>query len=600
MHLNLRRIAGFALAELLLTVVVAGGQGFKVEEKAGLELKADRTAYEGGDTVRLAARVEIEKHWHVNSNMPTYDWLIPTELSYELLAGSSEPRLTYPSHRMQKFAFTDEPIAVYDGTVRILAEFELPADQAAGPVEVEAALRYQACDDRQCLPPVTTREILRLVVGPGGKAANADWFVPVDEPAAGEVGGAGSAGGSGGSMFWMLALAFIGGVILNAMPCVLPVLSLKIFGLVKSAGQGRAHLVTGTLATTGGILVSFWALALAAVVAAGAGAAVGWGVQFQQPAFVAFLTVVVVLFSLNMWGLFEIQLPQGMARFAGSGPREGLAEHFASGLSATLMATPCSAPFLGTAVGFALVQEPVVIFAIFTAIGLGLALPYLLLAALPATARLLPKPGPWMVTLRQVMGFLLAAAVIWLFYVLAAQISSERLAFVQLAILALALFAWIQGKAVAKPAARRVAMIGMALASVAGVALAVGGKTGRIDWVPFDEQQAIALAASEGRLVFVDVTADWCLTCKANERLVLETSQIAGAFDRRGVVAMKADWTNRDDVITEFLARFGKSAVPFYVLYRPGREPHAFGELLSKRQVLDALDESATVADVGD
>ena len=186
----------------------------------------------------------------------------------------------------------------------------------------------------------------------------------------------------------MLLLAVLGGLILNAMPCVLPVLSLKLFGMVKSAGEGRSRLVLGTLATTAGIVVSFLALALAAVVASRAGAAVGWGVQFQQPAFVAFLAVVVVLFSLNMWGLFEILLPSSLARVAGSGSREGLAGHFVSGLFATLMATPCSAPFLGTAVGFALAQPVGVIFAVFTAVGLGLALPYLLIAALPAAVRL--------------------------------------------------------------------------------------------------------------------------------------------------------------------------------------------------------------------
>ncbi len=576
--------SAFVLAILAtLAPAPATAQGFQVEQKAALELRADRTAYEPGATARLAARVQIEDHWHVNSHTPTFDWLIPTVLAYELPAGAAEPAFTYPPHRMQKFEFTEEPIAVYDGTVRILAEVTLPADLEPGPLLVEGALRYQACDDRQCLPPVTTDATVELTVGPGGAAADGDWFAPLEVPAA----AAEASPATEGSLLRMLILALVGGFILNAMPCVLPVLSLKIFGMVKSAGEGRAQLLAGTLATTAGIVVSFWALALAAVVAARAGAAVGWGVQFQQPAFVAFLAVVVVLFSLNMWGLFEIPLPQSLARLGGGGQREGLFGHFVSGLFATLMATPCSAPFLGTAVGFALAQPVAVIFAVFTAVGLGLALPYLLIAALPATVKLLPRPGAWMVTVRQVMGFLLAAAAVWLFYVLAAQISPERVAFVQLALLALALCTWIHSRATG-PTARRIAIAGTLVAAVLSIVLAVGGKTGRIDWVPFDEQRAVALAA-EGRLVFVDVTADWCLTCKANERLVLETAAVASAFERHDVVPMKADWTNRDDTITAFLGRYGKAAVPFYVLYRPGAEPYPFGELLTKGLVLDAL-----------
>lgn len=583
-----------ATAMLLAVDAPLAGQPFRAAKKARLKLVTDRTAYEPGSTVRIAGLVSIEDHWHVNSNTPTYDYLIPTELSYELPAGFGEPRLQYPPHKLQQFAFTDEPIAVYDGRVTILAEFELPAGTAAGTVPIRASLRYQACDDKQCLPPVRAEASLDLEVGPGGVAANERIFAPsaAAQPAAG-------AAGRSPNLLWMLLLAMVGGFILNAMPCVLPVLSLKFFGLVKSAGQGRSHLVIGSLATAGGILVSFWALAVIAVAARGAGAAVGWGIQFQQPGFVTFLTVVVVLFSLNMWGLFEIPLPQRLAQVTGSGPREGLVGHFLSGLFATLMATPCSAPFLGTAIGFALAQEAIFIFAIFTAVGLGLALPYLLLAAFPSTARLLPKPGEWMVTFRGIMGFLLAGAAVWLFYVLAAQITSERLAFIQLVILTLALATWLWQRTRERSAARRLTAVAIGVSAIGAIVLAVGApavsgqlaKSSYHDWLAFDEAQARSLAA-EGRLVFIDATADWCLTCKTNERLIIETTAIAEAFAKYQVVTMKADWTNRDDRITAFLAHYGKSAVPFYVLYRPGREPYVFGELLTKGQILDALAES--------
>ncbi len=577
---------------VVVAALPAAGQ-LQVEHKASLEVAADRTAYQAGETARVAARVKIEDHWHVNSNTPTYDYLIPTVLKLDPAVGSAEPGFEYPGHKMMKFEFTEEPIAVYDGTFRIFVELELPADATAGAIETEAALRYQACDDKQCLPPVTARAPLKLTVGPGGEAANGEWFdrSAVAAPAA-------AAGGGTQGLPWILVLGMVGGLILNAMPCVLPVLSLKVFAFVKSAGQGRSHLVMGTLATTAGILASFWALAAAAVLAGRAGAAVGWGIQFQQPAFVTFLTVVMVLFALNMWGLFEIPLPQSLARAGGSGPREGVAGHFVSGLFATLMATPCSAPFLGTAIGFALSQSAPTVFAVFTAVGLGFALPYLLLAVFPAAAKLLPKPGAWMVTFRQVMGFLLAAAAVWLFYVLAAQVSAERLAFIQIALLTLALATWLFRHYEGKAAPRRLAGAGMALAVVACLGLAIaappaasGGiaSSELIDWVSFDEAEATRLAG-EGRLVFVDFTADWCLTCKTVERVVIETAEVAAAFESHGVVTMKADWTNRDDKITEVMARYGRAAVPFYLLYRPGQEPYAFGELLTKNRLIEALE----------
>ncbi|MEM7356843.1 MAG: protein-disulfide reductase DsbD domain-containing protein, partial [Acidobacteriota bacterium] len=541
-------------------------------QRASLQVAADRSAYEAGSTAKLAARVQVDDHWHVNSNTPTEDYLIPTELSFELPGIPLEPWFEYPADKPFKLDGFEEPIAVYDGAFTIFADIDLPADLPAGAIEGEAALLYQACDDKQCEPPETLRYPVRLTIGSGGQVANVAWFDPATAnawagpPADGAPQTAAAPSGAEpaqAGLLWMLVLAVIGGLILNAMPCVLPVLSLKVFSLVKSAGEGRSQLVMGTLATTAGILVSFWALALAAVLAAKAGTLVGWGIQFQQPGFVAFLAVIVVIFALNMWGMFEILLPQSVAQVAGSSPREGLAGHFASGLFATLMATPCSAPFLGTAVGFALLQPTAVIFAIFTAIGLGLALPYLMLAAFPKTANLLPKPGAWMATFKHVMGFLLAGAAIWLFFILAAQIDSATLAFIQGTLLVLALCAWFFKHYQGQPGRRRLAAVGMAAAAVWCIVLAVGappaatadvGASELIEWVAFDEAEAERLAG-EGNLVFVDFTAAWCLTCKSIEKAVIETSEVAAAFEGHGVVPMKADWTNRDDAITQVLTR---------------------------------------------
>ncbi len=532
----------------------------------------------------------IDAGWHTNSHQPTYDYLIATEATFEPPAGWPDvERIDYPAGVTRKFSFAEVPLSVYEGTAAIEASLPVPAQAAAGVYGLAATVVYQACDDRLCLPPVRTERALELVVGAGGRPAHSDLFGGAPAPGA-------DRGSSGPSFGLVLLLGLVGGLILNAMPCVLPVLSLKVFSLVKSAGQGRRAIAVGALATATGILLSFWALAGAAVLAKAAGRAVGWGVQFQEPGFVGALTVIVVLFSLNLWGLFEVPLPARLARWADAGPKEGLAGHLASGLFATLMATPCSAPVLGTAVGFALAQAAPTVFATFTAVALGMALPSLLLAVWPAAAARLPRPGAWMAVFKKVMGFLMAAAGIWLLYVLAAQIPAERLAVFELALLALALCVWL-GTTLRRPAARRAALVaalGVVVLAVALVSRApaaqdrLAGGGGLIDWSPFDRAEAERRAAG-GALVFVDVTADWCFTCKVNERLVLETPEVAAAFVRHGVTAMRADWTNRDDSIARFLADHGRYGIPFYLLYRPGAEPHVFSELLTKDAVLEAL-----------
>src|SRR6202158_3069862 len=649
--------AGLAVALLAAASLPAGAE-IPLPEKAKLALQTDRSVRAPGETARVSALVAIESGWHVNSHTPTFDYLIATELELELPAGWPRAAVDYPPGQKKSFAFADVPLSVYDGDVVIAAQVKIPAGAKPGTFPIRARLHYQACDHSQCLPPVTTRSQLTLTVraaargaassGPAGEAGpavaaaslapagttgadGAPAPLPGHSPAT--LGTAASAGtrpnatadartaapvgrpaARPGSLAAMLLIAVLGGLILNAMPCVLPVVSLKVFGLVRSAAHGRREVVRSALAIAAGILVSFAALAALAVAAAAAGAAVGWGVQFQRPGFVAFLTVVVPLFCLNLWGLFEIPLPSSLARLGGTAAREGLAGHFVSGLFATLMATPCSAPFLGTAIGFALAQPAPIVFAIFLAARTGLALPYLVLAAAPGAARFLPRPGAWMETVRGIMGFLLGASAIWLLYVLAAQISPERLALFEVGLLLIALVTWLRHRATSDRAAPRSAA-GCSLAVVAPLVLllvvaagagalaasgagagagdvgagsrlaAQGRSAGLIGWVAFDRTRAESLAAG-GQLVFVDVTADWCFTCKINERLILDTPEIGSAFAAHHVLPMRADWTNRNDTITRFLADNGRYGIPFYLLYRPGREPLVFSELPSKSAIL--------------
>jgi suppressor for copper-sensitivity B len=575
-------------------------------EKASFFAVADRTSYAPGEEVQIVAAITVDEGWHVNSHTPTFEYLIPTVLEIEAPTGWEEAIVTYPKGEMESFAFSEEPISVYDGQFLLRAALTVPQDESGQEADLAVSLRYQACNDRSCLPPVRAESSLTISLGEQGQPTNGEYFEDIADLIAPDVtaeppGSIAESGRRG--LLSFLILGVLGGLLLNAMPCVLPVLSLKILGLVKSRGQGRGHVVSGSLATALGILVSFWGLALAAVVARLAGATVGWGVQFQEPTFVTLLAVIVLLFCLNLWGVFEVPLPAKLANWAATSGGEGLPGHFTAGLFATLLATPCSAPFLGTAVGFALSQSSAVVFATFTAVGLGMALPYLLLAVTPGAVKVLPKPGAWMDHFRSFMGFLLAAAAVWLLYVLSSQVSRERLALIEISLLLVALFLWMRSRSPKGSLWAVTALAGILLSTGGALVLAATSEVPNsvttsetahlIDWVTFDRQEAESLAAS-GRLVFVDVTADWCFTCKVNERLVLETEEVAQILESYDVVPMKADWTNRNESIAEFLAAHGKYGIPFYLLYRPGREPHLFSELLTKEAVVSAVTDAVS------
>ena len=408
---------------------------------------------------------------------------------------------------------------------------------------------------------------------------------------------AGAAAGGGTGLLAMLATALVGGLILNLMPCVLPVLSLKLLSMVSHAGAAPRVVRAGFLASAAGIITAFLVLAAALIALKFAGAAVGWGIQFQQPLFLVFMIVLVTLFASNLWGLFEVPLPRFLADAAerhGAGP--SLAGHFATGVFATLLATPCSAPFLGTAVGFALARGAGEILAVFATLGLGLALPYLLVGAFPKMARLLPRPGRWMVALRRVLGGVLALTGLWLLSVVAVQadplVAQVVAAFMVALVVILAMRRRLAGGG-------RLAS-GLAAACVAVAAFAApvtlnqpAGAAPRevAGWVPFDEG-VLAAAVAEGRTVFVDVTADWCLTCQVNKKLVLNRGEAARRLTQ--VVAMRADWTRPDERISAYLTRFGRYGIPFNIVYGPAApEGVVLPELLSESAVLEALDKAA-------
>lgn len=396
----------------------------------------------------------------------------------------------------------------------------------------------------------------------------------------------------------MLAVALLGGLLLNLMPCVLPVLSLKLMGAVRAAGYAPRELRLSFLATAGGILVAFLGLAGAAIALKSAGLAVGWGIQFQQPIFLAAMALVLTLFACSLWGVFAIRLPGGLLTAANSAcDGKALAGAFFTGVFATLLATPCSAPFLGTAVGFALTRGPGEILAIFAALGLGLAAPYLLVAAVPKLARLLPRPGRWMVWFCRILALALAATAFWLLTVLAAQ--AGTVAAILCGLLLVGVSAVLSLGAVLREHSvlRRVAWptVGLLAVALGVVALAAKPETGQVAvsdlaWQAFDRVQIINAVAT-GKTVLIDVTADWCATCQVNKKLVLDRGEVRGAIASGEVIAMRADWTRPDAAISGYLAGFGRYGIPFNVVYGPAAPGGlVLSELLTEREVLAAFD----------
>ncbi len=418
-------------------------------------------------------------------------------------------------------------------------------------------------------------------------------------------------------MLGILGIALVGGLILNVMPCVLPVLALKAFSVVDharhDASKRRMHGVAYTLGT----MTLFIALATLVLVVKASGKHLGWGMQFQQPKFVAFMTALVFAFGLNSLGVFEITLSSS----GETGDDDKFTGSYVNGLFAAIMSTPCSAPFLGTAVAFALGSDAAwwQTLLVFATIGFGLALPYLALTQIPALSKVLPKPGRWMETVKQIMGFTLMGTAIWLFRTLQAQLTpaSSNSFLIFLLVLALALWAGGRFGGVAAPPLRRWAVrIGQVGAVVAAaifvlsfakpepVAIAAtdvstkGGAEapvivdGHIAWVPYDTAR-IKAEHARGRPVFLDFTAEWCATCKTNEKAFIETDTVRGAFDRTKVLPMKVDFTNSNDELDKLLESTGRSGIPDYMIVYPDGSRDLLPEVITAEMVATHLDDAA-------
>ncbi|MBL9133732.1 MAG: thioredoxin family protein [Verrucomicrobiaceae bacterium] len=573
-----------------------------VEEDPGVEitLLSEVESAAPGKSFRVAVRLAHEpKHHTYGKVLPPGVVGSPTILEWTLPAGWTVSDLPWP--KPTPFLSFGDKAEGYEGTVHLPARINVPAGAVIGSTaDLKLKVDYQVCDDETCLRE--SKELsLALPVAAGEKldAGHASVFgaLPVDAPAGGKADAAEDAPLGLGSL---LLYALLGGLILNVMPCVFPVLGIKVTSVVQQAGEDRRKVVLHGLIYTLGILICFWIMGGLAIALNQ-----GWGSQLQSSAFNFGLAAFFLVFAMNMAGVFEIG-----ASAVGVGSnlqqKSGLAGSFFSGLLAVIVATPCSAPFLGTALGATLALPPAQSMLIFTCIGLGLASPFLLLSIAPGLVSALPRPGAWMESFKQGMSFLLFGTVAFMIFVLSSQIEGLPLLIAMLSLVLIGFGFWIYGRWALphKPArtiwiARLLTLAAVVVGFWFGLPGADAAKTksegktvsndpDALTWDTWSAEKVAALRAAKVP-VYIDYTASWCWTCQVNKR-VYSDAALRELFRKHKVATLKADWSDVNDTIREALAALGKRAVPVNVLYLPGAEdPVILPELLTVENVSEAL-----------
>jgi thiol:disulfide interchange protein DsbD len=595
---------GILLALLSYCAGAAPVKNAHVEAK----LVPKETHIQPGKAFTVGLHLKMDPGWHTYYKEPG-DSGLPTKIEWSLPSGFKAGEIQWP--QPEKIVVSGLVNYGYEGEILLPVEIMPPPYFLSGPrgIEIKAKATWLACQEA-CIPG-KAELTLTLPVSNTAGSVNPVWTELSEKSAMSGVHKTASANaaiatqsiGLGIALFF----AFSGGLALNLMPCVLPVLSLKVLGLVKNAGEDKATVWKHSVAFTAGVVLSFWALAVLLLALRSAGEQLGWGFQMQSPGFVAFLTMLFFAFALNLFGVFEVgvSLVGADARAAQKG---GYAGSFGTGALATIAATPCTAPLMGPALGFAIGQPAAVSLLVFTLLALGMASPYLVLGIFPQLLRFVPKPGGWMVAFKQFLGFLLLAAVVYTVWVFGQLSSVDGVAYLLLALIFIGLAGWVYGRWAGSYAHRRVRFSALFVIVVClFAALALGTKAtrlpaaqtaaqqeGGIAWETYSAQRVNELR-SLGKPVFIDFTAAWCLSCKVNEAVTFRSEQVHERFRELGIVALKADWTRRDETITQALNSYGRSGVPLYVLYGtdPKEPPQILPEVITPAIVLEALEKMA-------
>ncbi|WP_051687310.1 protein-disulfide reductase DsbD [Microbulbifer sp. HZ11] len=472
-------------------------------------------------------------------------------------------------------------------------QLEVPLALKNDTSKARIQVHYQGCADAGlCYPPQIrnfeldlAQKTAALIEGDGGFGSGGSTETIVSPPGPLQSGGA-----SDGSLLLAMALAFGGGLLLNLMPCVFPVLSIKALAITHSGDRQHLH----GWSYTAGVVATFLLIAALMLALRTAGEAVGWGFQLQSPVVVAALAYLFFAMGLSLSGLTEFG-GRLMGLGAGSESR-GLGGSFSTGALATVVASPCTAPLMGSALGFAVTQPAPIALAVFAALGFGMAAPFLLLTYVPTLAQRLPRPGPWMDTLKQLLAFPMYLTAVWLLWVLGRQTGSDGVALVLAGAVAIAFALWLWPAATFN--GNRWLRSGFAIAAIAGAVWVLpnlSSAPGQMAqsksdyWQPYSPE-ALESARSEGRPVLINMTAAWCITCLANEKVVLSSDAIKAAVGDMGFTALKGDWTNQDPQITDLLARYGRSSVPLYLLFPAGGgEPQILPQILTREGLLTAM-----------
>lgn len=532
-----------------------------------------------GQGTQAGILIEVPPGWHMYGPAPQGENAagFPPSLTSEGSLNLKTMGIRWPTPH--KTTLQGQVSYIYGGTT--LIPLDLVPHDPQTPITLHVKVNCLACG-QMCVP---VQETLSLKVVPG---EGADPLFKNGEQDDSPL-----------SLLALVAIALLGGFILNFMPCVLPVLSLKVMSLIKHSKKTHSdHIKTGFLITGLGILTSFLLLALLTFVLKQSGEAVGWGIHFQNPHFLVFVFLILIAFSASLWGLFEVDLPSGMGKWLISHEGKGKIKDFLGGVFATLLATPCSAPFVGTALSFALGRSASDIFLVFFCLGLGFAFPYFFVAFLPPRFVRLPKPGPWMVIIQRILGGFLTLTALWIGWILCAHLSLWVLgASVFLTLCGLSFF-WVKHHR--NPALKAWLLATPLFLLAWGLSWTFSAEDPEAHapvladvWKPF-QPETISELVQEGKIVIVDATAQWCVTCAVNKKLVLRAPSIVTLLKGPDVIAMRADWTKKDPVITEFLQKYDRYGIPFNIIFGPGApEGIVLPEILTSSSVEEAFKKAA-------